>query len=276
MSPDENDRSLSAEPSNAFDPGRYWEDVHGSNVGFAAVGFRLLGTQFNDWMYRVRRYVLRRALRRAAVSVKGASVLDVGTGTGFYVHEWQRLGAAKVTGIDMSATAVKRLRAEIPWATFVEADIAEPIPVALGRHDIVSAFDVLFHIVDDERYMRAIENLGRLTRPGGYLLLSENFLRRPTARQFHQVNRTQDEIERALSAAGFQAVLRLPMFVVMNLPADSESRLLRLFWRGLSGVCYRSNRAGAVLGAALFVPELVLTAFVREGPTTKLAVCRRL
>src|SRR5262249_24831141 len=153
------------------------EDMHRSNVGFAAVGFGVLGTQFNSWMYRVRRRVLRRAVRRASIQVRGASVLDVGTGTGFYVREWKRLGATDITGIDVSAAAVSRLRGAIPEARFLEADVADPVPDTLaGPFDLVSAFDVLFHIVDDARFGSAIENLGRLTRPGGHLVLSENFV----------------------------------------------------------------------------------------------------
>ena len=276
VSPDHREPPPSAEPQTSFDADRYWEDMHRVNAGFAAVGFGVLGTQFNSWMYRVRRRVLRRAVRRGAIQVRGASVLDVGTGTGFYVREWQRLEAAEVTGIDVSAAAVSRLRGEITEAHFLEADVADPIPnVLAGGFDIVSAFDVLFHIVDDERFGWAIENLGRLTRPGGHLLLSENFLRGSTLRHHHQVSRTRDEIDRALAAAGFETVLRLPMFVLLNSPVDSEFRPLRLFWRGLAGVSRRSHRLGGLLAACLYLPELGLTAVVREGPSTELHVCRR-
>jgi SAM-dependent methyltransferase len=276
-SPAPGERPASAEPRTSFDADSYWEDMHRLNVGFAAVGFGVLGTQFNTWMYRVRRRVLRRAVRRAGIEVTGASVLDVGTGTGFYVREWQRLGAAEVTGIDVSAAAVSRLRGEIREARFLEADVADPIPDLLADgFDIVSAFDVLFHIVDDERFGRAIENLGRLTRPGGHLLLSENFLRGSTLRHRHQVSRTQDEIDRALTSAGFETVLRLPMFVLLNSPVDSQFRPLGLFWRGLAGVSRRSHRLGGLLAACLYLPELGLTAVVREGPSTELHVCRRL
>lgn len=251
--------------------------MHRSNVGFAAVGFGVLGTPFNTWMYRVRRRVLRRAVRRSGIQVRGASVLDVGTGTGFYVREWQQLGAEAVTGIDVSAAAVSRLRSGVPEVRFLEADVADPIPDALaGGFDIVSAFDVLFHIVDDKRFSRAIENLGRLTRPGGHLLLSENFLRGSTLRHRHQVSRTLEEIDHALATSGFETVLRLPMFVLLNSPVDSESRLLRLFWRGLAGVSRRSHRLGGLLAAALYTPELALTAVMRDGPSTELLVCRRL
>ena len=271
------ERPPSAESQASFDAAGYWEDMHRSNVGFAAVGFGVLGTKFNTWMYRVRRRVLRRAVRRASIQVRGASVLDVGTGTGFYVREWQRLGAADITGIDVSGAAVSRLRGGFPEARFIEADVSDPIPDALaGEFDIVSAFDVLFHIVDDERFGWAIENLSRFTRRGGHLLLSENFLRASTLRHRHQVSRAQNEIDHALTAAGFETVLRLPMFVLLNTPVDSESRAHQLFWRGLAGVSRRSHKLGGLLAASLYVPELGLTAVVREGPSTELHVCRRL
>ena len=100
-----------------FDPEQYWEGMHRQNRGFAAVGFAGLGVGFNTWMYRVRRVVLRRALARAGVSAEGSTVLDIGAGTGFYVRTWLELGAAQVTGIDLSDAAVVALRAECPTAT---------------------------------------------------------------------------------------------------------------------------------------------------------------
>jgi SAM-dependent methyltransferase len=259
-----------------FDPEQYWEGMHTQNRGFAAVGFAGLGVGFNLWMYRVRRKVLRRALRRAGVSAEGATVLDVGAGTGFYVREWLELGAARVDGIDLSGAAVQALRDAFPEADFEREDIAEPGDALLGRqYDIVSAFDVLFHIVDDERFARALENIGRITRPGGHLLLSDNFLHGPTVRGRHQVSRSLAEIDDTLAAAGWESVVRLPMFFLMNTPIDSRSRFLRALWRGVSGLCYRSHALGAVLGSVLFTPELVLTALAGEGPSTELLVCRR-
>lgn len=259
-----------------FDPEEYWEGMHRGNRGFAAVGFAGLGVGFNKWMYRVRRVVVRRALRRAALSVAGASVLDVGAGSGFYVRTWLELGAAHVTGIDLSDAAVVALRAEFPTAEFARDDIAEPSAATRSRrYDLVSAFDVLFHIVDDERFTRSIENIGELTEPGGHLLLSDNFLHGPAIRGRHQVSRSLAEIDEALSAAGFETVARLPMFFLMNTPIDSQSRLLHLWWRAVTGVCVRSHRAGALLGGLLFPFELLLTALATDGPSTELVVCRR-
>lgn len=262
--------------AETFDPEQYWEDAHVQEIGLAAVGFRGLGVGFNTWMYRVRRVVLRRALRRAGVSLHGATVLDVGAGTGFYVQRWLELGAAHVTGIDLSAAAVESLKAEFPTAEFRRDDIAELSQQTRGRrYDLVSAFDVLFHIVDDARFVRAIGNIGELVRPGGHLLLSDNFLHGPTIRGRHQVSRSLAEIDDALAAAGFETVVRLPMFFLMNTPIDSQSAWLKQSWRVVIGTCRRSQRAGAVLGALMYPPELLLTRLAREGPSTELVVCRR-
>jgi SAM-dependent methyltransferase len=250
--------------------------MHARNRGFAAVGFGGLGVGFNSWMYRVRRRILRRALRRAGLSAEGATVFDVGAGTGFYVGEWLKLGASSVTGSDLSAAAVAGLRRAFPRAEFAQWDIAEASRPASGpQYDLVSAFDVLFHIVDDARYVRALANIADLTRPGGHFLLSDNFLHGSALRGRHQVSRSLQEIDEALEAAGFERVLRLPVFFLLNTPVDSQSRLLRLSWRLVSRTCYRSHRAGSALGAVLFLPELLLTALAREGPSTELVVCRR-
>jgi SAM-dependent methyltransferase len=251
--------------------------MHVQHRGFEAVGFVGLGAGFNFWMYLVRRLVLRRALARARLSPEGATVLEVGAGTGFYVRRWLELGAARISGIDLSATAVETLRAQFPEAEFVRGDIAEP-PAELSRgrqYDLVSAFDVLYHVVDDSRFVRAIANIGELTRPGGHLLLSDNFLHGPAIRGREQVSRSLAEINDALVAAGFETVLRIPMFVLMNSPIDSHSQFLRRSWQAIQRICHRSQAAGAVLGAVLFPLELLLTAVAREGPSTELVVCRR-
>jgi SAM-dependent methyltransferase len=276
MSAEDRSASETRDLGETFDPEQYWEGMHQQNRGFAAVGFAGLGVGFNNWMYRVRRVVVGRALRRTAVSVKGSNVLDVGAGSGFYVRTWLELGAAHVTGIDLSETAVEGLRAEFPRATFVRDDITEPSEATRSRrYELVSAFDVLFHIVDDDRFLRAIENVADLTRPGGHLLLSDNFLHGPAIRGRHQVSRSLAEIDAALAGAGFETAARLPMFFLMNTPIDSQSRLLRFSWRVVSGICYRSHRVGAVLGGLLFPLELLLTAVAQEGPSTELVVCRR-
>jgi SAM-dependent methyltransferase len=203
-------------------------------------------------------------------------VLDVGSGTGFYIDRWHELGVSSVTGADLTETAVERLRHRYPDDRFVRFDVTEAgAPLEPGSFELVSAMDVLFHIVDDEGFARAFETLFSLVAPGGRLVFSDNFLHGPAQRARHQVSRPLEDIEAAVRAAGFEVVERRPMFVLLNAPVDSRSRVLGTTWHVLASASARRNFLGAILGAAAYPLELALLSRVREGPSTELMVCRR-
>src|SRR5258708_1121792 len=111
----------------AYDNERYWTQRLEKDFTLAAVGHPALGLAFNRWAYRVRRAVLLRTLHEFSVEVRGAQILELGFGTGFYLDLWRQLGAAQVTGFDITEIAVSDARARYPagW-TFDKADIAKP------------------------------------------------------------------------------------------------------------------------------------------------------
>lgn len=269
--------------SGGFETREYWERRLRDHFSLEGVGYLRLGRRFNEWMYRIRGEVFDRVAAdhlRAAGGEGGRPlrVLDVGAGTGFYVERWLGLGAA-VTGLDLTDVAVERLRARFPGARFIRADIGQALPAELageaGTFDAVSAFDVLFHIVDDDQYARAITNIAVLLRPGGLLVWSDNFIHQATIRVPHQVSRSLAEAEVALARAGLEVVERRPMFVLMNYPADTHSRLARLAWTALVAPAALSDRLGGLLGRALFPLERALVRRRRESPSTEVMVCRR-
>ena len=261
------------------------------------MGYLRLGRRYNEWMYRVRGEVFDRVVGRlnsgnseqSTVNRKsprqpatgkewvGKDVLDVGAGTGFYVERWLKLGA-QVVGLDLTAVAVRELACRFPSARFLQADIGQPleeIPLRAASFHAISAFDVLFHIVDDADYARAFRNVAGLLRPGGWFLWSDNFLRHPTERIAHQANRPLAESQRLAEVAGLEIVDRVPMFVVMNYPADTTSRLARRAWTALVAPAMLAEPLGWLAGALLYPLERVLVRLVRESPSTELMVCRK-
>lgn len=135
--------------------------------------------------------------------------------------------------------------------------------------------DVLFHIVDDAAYARAFHNIAALLAPGGWFLWSDNFLHHDTERVTHQASRSLAESEDAVRAAGFEIVERVPMFVLMNYPTDTTSRLARLAWTGMVAPAALAEPLGWLVGAGLYPVDLVLTSLCRESPTTEIMVCRK-
>jgi SAM-dependent methyltransferase len=279
-------------PGTPFDNREYWESRLREHYSLAGVGYLRLGRRFNEWMYRVRGDVFDRVVaglrpvsgerttvsgERLAVSGwSGAEVLDVGAGTGFYVDRWQKLGA-RVTGLDLTDVAIEELTRCFPAARFVRADIGRELGgvPAPSSFDAVSAFDVLFHIVDDAEYARAFVNIASLLKPGGWFLWSDNFLRHPTERVTHQVSRPLEESTRAVEAAGFEVIGRVPMFVLMNYPADTTSRLARWAWTAMVAPAVLGEPVGWALGALLYPFERALVRAKRESPSTELMVCRK-
>lgn len=252
----------------------FWERRLGNDWTESGVGYRALGHSFNTWMYRVRRAVFCREVARLGVRAD-SRVLDLGSGTGFYVQCWQDAGAGRVVGCDLTEAAVGRLRRRFPDVTFVRTDAADvATEFEPASFDAASCMDVLFHITDDGQYGRAIKGVAEVLRPGGHFVLSENFLHRAEQRGEHQVNRTASTIYSILGDAGFEIVRRVPMLVLMNAQVDAP-----LMWRKVWGGALRAvtvtEVTGWLAGAALYPVDRGLTRWLPESPTTELMICRR-
>ncbi len=257
------------------DPREYWDARLDRNWTLQGVGVLALSAGYNRWLYRARARVFNRIVSLLDVDLNGSRVVDVGPGVGFYVQRWQRLGA-RVTGIDVADSAVRRLREKFPTARFERQDISDLDVSQVGDgYDVVSAFDVFFHIVDDERYQRALHNVFALLRPGGWFVFTENLAKRRAMPMEHFTRRTRDETERAVRAAGFEIVRELPMFVLMIYPFDATAGHWKALWRKSIAPLARSQRWGNVIGAALYPAEVALARRGTRRPSLKILICRK-
>lgn len=262
-------------PVKRFDPKEYWESRLSGNFELKAVGYSLLGRRYNEWMYRVRRKVFLREARAIKRNWARSRIFDIGSGTGFYLRLWRELGAKEIWGADLTSAAVRKLNESFPGLPVVQLDIGERLERPIGSFDAVSIFDVLFHVVDDDRYETAIQNLSEIIFPGGYLLLSDNFVHAKPTRSEHHISRTKVLIEGTLERNGFEIVRRTPMFVLMNEPVDTTSRIRRLSWTVFLKCVSQSEVVGYITGFLLYPLELVLTRLCRESATTEIMICRR-
>jgi SAM-dependent methyltransferase len=259
-----------------FDAASYWEDRLRGNVSVEKVGFLGLGKNYNTWLYRVRSAVFRRTVGALNLDLPNSSVLDIGSGTGFYIRQWERFGAKEIVGLDITSSATTHLRRQFPDHCFHRADITEACTLpGDSTFDVVSAFDVLFHIVDDLRYRRAIANIHSLLRPGGLFLHSDIFTHGEVARGTHYVYRPLPQVESVLRKTGFEVLDRKPMFVLMNIPVDSSNRLRKLAWGALQKFASTSAPISYLAGATLYPLEIPLTAILRESTSTELMICKK-
>ena len=255
----------------------YWEHRLKSNYGLHGTGFIGRGRHYNNWMYKVRKTVfLSRMKTHLQIDFSKCSVLDIGSGTGFYIDLWKRLGVKKITGSDITSVATENLKIKYPHDQIYELDITENIDSLVERFDVVSAIDVLFHITDDTKYKRAISNIYSLLNPGGFFVFSENFTQEAgTIRSLQQVTRTLDFTKEVLAETRFKTLQRSPMFVIMNSPVDSKSVVLREGWNLASSLIRFNTNAGLIIGALLYPIELLLVFSKKESPTTEMMICEK-
>jgi SAM-dependent methyltransferase len=153
--------------STDFHRKAYWENRLSEEYSLAGTGSHGLGVGYNKWVYRIQRQNFLSTLQPLVPGRSDLRVLDVGSGTGFFVDRWHEFGVSRVRGSDITATAVAGLSARSPNDRFVQLDIGgeDLSPLEGARFDLVSACAVLYHVVDDDAYERAFHNVASCSTP---------------------------------------------------------------------------------------------------------------
>ena len=257
----------------------YWNEHLRQHWGPEGASSLTLGRQFNLWRYRVRRRVFRRLVRRLALRPANLSVLDVGSGTGFFVKQWLGLGVKTFAGLDISDWAVGQLMQAYPKGKFYRADIsALPSPLPPEAFDAVTAMDVLVHLVDDAAYLSALHNLARALKPGGYLFYSDAFFHGADKQwEDYWKGRSLSFVTAAMRDSSLEIISRVPRSVVMSAPTDTRHRETneRLWERLIVDTVRRGEWIGFLVGAVLYPLELVLVSTLRESPAIEIMICRK-
>jgi len=204
---------------------------------------------------RLQRTLYRSRARRveAAAGGRPGRVLDVGCGRGFLLDAFRRRGW-RVEGTEMSATSSAHAREVLGIP--VQIGALESLAMQGGSFDAVILWHVLEHVPDPRSLLDEVQ---RLLRPGGVLLLSVPNFGSPEARLAgpgwfhldvprHCVHFSPDSLGKVLVGAGFDSLelgFLAPEFDYFSFVQSTLNRL------GLSqNALYRALRGGtAKLGA---------------------------
>ncbi|HEX4811709.1 MAG TPA: methyltransferase domain-containing protein [Nonomuraea sp.] len=123
---------------------------------------RLIALEDTHWWYRERRAVLRSEVRRLG---RPGRALDIGAAGGGNTRVLVEEGwAATATDLSQTALALARERG----VRAVRADV-RALPFASGSAELVTAFDVLEHVHEDQL---VAEEIARVLAPGGHTLIA--------------------------------------------------------------------------------------------------------
>ena len=254
----------------------YWDERLSQHWGLHGVGMLIFGKNYNAWLYRVRAAVFRRTLKKLGLDLRTAVVLDIGSGTGFFIEQWKKFSPKQIVGVDIAPFAVEQLKLRFPNEEFHQLDVGLSIPEKFHEvFDVASAIDVLFHIPNDEAYRTTFENLYTCVKPGGVLIFTEAFLQQtPPQQGQYWRGRSRTEIEDILHQVGFTILSRRPWNYLMSAPSDAPPSLRKL-WERLTRYLYGRERLGWLVGAILYPIEWLLTRLAAESPATEIMMCRK-
>lgn len=109
------------------------------------------------------------ALGGSGAQLAGGRALEVGCGSGYFLHRLKEYGAAHAAGIDLMEDRIGQARERYPALEFVAGD-ASALPWDDGTFDVVTQFTCLSSVLDPALRGGIAADMWRVLRPGGVIL----------------------------------------------------------------------------------------------------------
>ncbi len=229
------------------------------------------------WWYVGMRRICDTLLKHDLVApASGLRILDAGAGTGGSLHLLERYG--EVTAFDFAPHAAEMYTRRKKGRVCVAS--IDSIPFAANSFDLVTSFDVICQLGEDEAKSALLE-LCRVLKPGGGLMVrvpAFQFLYGPHDVVLHTSHRySAGEMSARLETAGFE-MLKTTYANTLLFPVALARRLLAKFLRpgaGDSDVRPVPWPLNAAFTAILSAESLVLSKFRLPFGLSVIALARK-
>jgi ubiquinone/menaquinone biosynthesis C-methylase UbiE len=104
-------------------------------------------------------------------SIEGMRILDAGCGNGHFCRHLAKSGAKEVIGVDISQEMIElaQARGTLPNLQYRHADLMQELPFRNSEFDVAVGSMLAQYVPSIDKLA---DNLGRVLKPNGYLLLS--------------------------------------------------------------------------------------------------------
>ena len=150
---------------------RYWQDrflKYGNSI--LGPGDETFSAEDNYKMYNEAKRIFTEELKKENLDFDKIKALEIGCGHGHYTKILQELGVKNHTAIDITDVLFEKHREHFPGFKFIKKDVSQE--QIEGQFDLIVMIDVIEHIVEENKFRYAMNNIKNALAPGGIFLLT--------------------------------------------------------------------------------------------------------
>jgi len=157
--------------NNDYDAGRYWHDRFSRyGLSIKGPGDESISEDENIRMYNEAGGVFLEMLKKEAVDLANAAVLEIGCGNGFYTQILHDAGVKNYVGLDITDVLFPSLAKRFPEFRFTKKDISSD---KLNQtFDLIVMIDVVQHIVNEDKLIFCLNNISGSLLEGGVFIIA--------------------------------------------------------------------------------------------------------
>ncbi|MCK4830854.1 class I SAM-dependent methyltransferase [bacterium] len=188
-----------------YDAKEYWEG-RAKKYGSSYKGWKAILMSGDKYYYEYVDMIDKRATFNFLQIRPGMKILDVGCGIGRWCIAFAGRGA-DITGIDISEEMIK-LASDNMKKEGLDGNLvvksSDEMDFPDNSFDIVHCAAVLMHVTDPVRFRKSCENIVRVARPGGQILLKEwaPRKRKESGTNIHIIGRAYHEYKHTVEKEG--------------------------------------------------------------------------
>lgn len=137
--------------------------------------YLVTGAEDASWFLKsgeIHTRIMREMLEKSGLDIEEIdSFLDFGCGCGRLIRHWNKLEKPAIHGTDYNPRLISWCEKNLKFARFRVNDLVGELEYESGGFDLVYAFSVFTHLTEAQHYFW-IEELTRVLRPGGHLLIT--------------------------------------------------------------------------------------------------------
>jgi len=110
-----------------------------------------------------------------SISINNKNILEIGCGLGYVVNELHKNISGKITGMDISPTAIIKAKKMFPDIEFIVGDVCSKKLNCNKKFDVIIMNQLLWYILEKLPYV--FKNIDNLLIKNGHLIFLNGFLR---------------------------------------------------------------------------------------------------